>query len=175
MAKNRRGFTLIELVVVVMIMGILASLAMPYYYKTMETSKANDSLAIGHLLGNANRMYLLDNPPPQVSPNPPSPISGQITNGCNGLTCGAATGGCRLVACSYVAQQDWDNGSYNFYVCDGGNGGGCCGNSATGATGVACASRKAGASSPYSGWGYRFFNDGSCKEFGTNAPSCPKF
>ena len=164
MPKNRRGFTLIELVVVVMIMGILASLAMPYYYKTLETSKANDSLAIGHLLGNANRMYLLDNPPPSGA------ISGQVSNACNGVTCATASGACRLVACSYVAQQDWDNGSYNFYVCDGGSGGGCCG-----ANAVSCVSRKSGAGTPYSTWGYRFLTDGSCQALGSNPPGCPKF
>ena len=168
MAKSRRGFTLIELLVVVLIMGILASMGVPYYYKTLETSKATDSLAIGHLLGNANRMYLLDNPPPSVTP--PSPISGKVDNTCNSAKCATATGGCRLIACSYVAQQDWDNGSYNLFVCAGGVGGGCCG-----ANAVACTSRKAGPGAPYSTWGYMFRSDGSCKELGTNPPACPKF
>ena len=173
MVKNRRGFTLIELLVVVLIMGILASMGVPYYYKTVETSKATDSVSIGHLLGNANRMYLVDNPPP--SANPQSPISGPVTNNCNGASCATATGGCRLIACSYVAQQDWSNSSYDFFVCSGGAGGNCCGNSATGAKGVACASRKAGPGAPYSGWGYRFFDDGACQAFGTSVPACPKF
>jgi prepilin-type N-terminal cleavage/methylation domain-containing protein len=97
MAKNRRGFTLIELIVVVLIIGILASMGMPYYFKTVETSKATDAVAIGHLLGNANRMYLIDNPPPAPG------ISGQVTNGCNGVACTAASGACKLIACSYVA------------------------------------------------------------------------
>lgn len=161
MAKNRRGFTLIELMVVVLIMGILASMGVPYYFKTVETSKATDSVAIGHLLGNANRMYLIDNP---------GGISGQVTNTCNGQACASASGACKLVACSYVAQQDWTNSSYDYFVCNGGAGGGCCG-----ANAVACTSRKAGTSAPYSGWGYRFLNNGSCVALGTNPPACPKF
>ena len=163
MAKNRRGFTLIELVVVVLIMGILASMGVPYYFKTLETSKATDSIAIGHLLGNANRMYLMDNP---------AGISGQITNTCNNsaITCAAASNACKLVSCGYVAQQDWDSSSYSYFACNGGAGGGCCA-----ANVVACSSRKAPSSGQYSTWGYRFFNSGTCQPFGTNTPSCPAF
>jgi prepilin-type N-terminal cleavage/methylation domain-containing protein len=162
---KRAGFTLIELMVVVLIMGILASMSIPYYYKTVETSKATDSISLGHLLGNANRMYALD--------NPGTAISGRISNSCNSATCTGATGACRLVACSYVAQQDWDAASYDYYVCDGASGGPCCGSSG-GERGVSCTQRKSGANSPYSGWGYRFYSSGRCAEIGS-APSCPKF
>jgi len=162
---KRTGFTLIELMVVVLIMGILASMSIPYYYKTVETSKATDSVSLGHLLGNANRMYKLD--------NPGAPISGRVSNSCNSQTCTSATGACRLIACTYVAQQDWDAASYDYYVCDGSSGGPCCG-SAGGERGVSCTQRKAGASSPYSSWGYRFYDSGRCDEI-SSAPGCPKF
>jgi prepilin-type N-terminal cleavage/methylation domain-containing protein len=160
MAKNRRGFTLIEMVVVVLIMGILASIGMPYYYKTVETSKATDAVAIGHLLGNANRMYKIDNP---------VAVSGQITNGCSTTCTPGSNNACNLIACSYVAQQDWSNASYDYFVCNGGAGGGCCGG-----TSVACVSRKAGAPANYAGWGYQFQSDGRCVSLGS-APACPKF
>jgi type IV pilus assembly protein PilE len=42
------GFTLTEILVVVLIMGILASVAVPQYYKTTEKSKANE--AVSYLL-----------------------------------------------------------------------------------------------------------------------------
>lgn len=156
--KNRKGFTLIELMVVVVIIGTLATMAVPYYYKTIETSKATDALAIGHMLGNANRMYVLD--------NPGSPVSGQLTNSCNSVACAGASGACRLVACSYVAQQDWDSSDYGIYACNGGNGGGYCAGNV-----MASVKRKTGT---YANWGYRFYNTGVCEAVG-GAPSCPKF
>ena len=152
MKNKRTGFTLIELVVVVLIIGILTSISMPYYYKTIETSKATDSLALGHMLGNAYRMYLLD--------NPGDTLSGSLSNDCNGKKCADASGACKLVACSYVAQQDWDSSSYIYSV------GGSCG-------GAACTKRDGG-SGNYSGWGYNFGMDGSCTPQG-GAPDCPRF
>ncbi|MCM2268323.1 MAG: type II secretion system GspH family protein [Elusimicrobiales bacterium] len=163
--KRSSGFTLIELIVVVLIMGMLASMGVPYYYKTVESSKASDSVAIGHLLGNANRMYNLD--------NPGAPVSGQVTNTCNAASCTTATGACRLVACNYVAQQDWNQSAYGYYVCNGNAGGPCCGSSGS-EIGVSCTLHKPPASAPYSGWGYRFYSSGRCLELG-GAPDCPKF
>ncbi|HCC48029.1 MAG TPA: hypothetical protein DEQ38_07955 [Elusimicrobia bacterium] len=167
MHNTKKGFTLIELVVVVLIMGILASVSVPYYYKTVETSKATDSVAIGHMLGNSNRMFRLD--------QPAATVSGQITNTCNSYTCASvpATSACRLIACSYVARQDWNQSSYNYYVCNGGNGGPCCANSG-GERGVSCTRRGAGASGSYANWGYRFYDSGRCEAIG-GAPDCPKF
>ncbi len=176
MLKNRRGFTLMELVVVVLIMGILASMGVPYYYKTIETSKATDAVAIAHLIGSANRMYLVD--------NPGATISGLIDNSCNNpaLTCATAPGACKLVACNYVAKQDWASSAYNFYACSNGGGAPCCANGPApyNPKGVACVARKAGAPVAYANWGYRFFDDGSCQNIAPltglyNQPPCPKF
>lgn len=162
---NRNGFTLIELVVVVLIIGILASFGIPYYLKTVETSKATDALAIAHLLGNSNRMYKADNP---------SYVSGQITDDCNTMACDSATGGCKLIACAYVAKQDWSGTDkpYEYYVCNpiNGSGGGCCSSGIT-----ACTRRKSDASSPYNTWVYKFTVSGECQKEGNEVPDCPKF
>lgn len=159
----RKGFTLIELIVVVLIMGILASMGMPYYFKTVETSKATNSIALAHMIGNANRMYKLD--------NPAAYMSGPVSNSCNPpLTCTGATGACRLVACNYVAPQDWGSGSYDYFACNGTTGASCCATAAA----VSCTRRKAGASAPYSGWGYWFSEVGACFPIGS-APACPTF
>lgn len=154
----KKGFTLIELLVVVLIMGILASVSVPYYYKTVETSKATDSVAIGHLLGNAYRMFRIDNPGTQ--------LQGQITDNCNGISCVnvGANDACRLVACNYVAKQQWSQSSYNFFV-----GPGSCGG------GMAACTRRANGTGDYAGWGYNFNDNGGCSSFGNGVPDCPKF
>ena len=167
---SRKGFTLIELLVVVIILGILASMAMPYYFKTIETSKANDSIAIGHLLGNSNRMWNLDKGGSNFT-------AGQITDTCNTSNCPPTTNTspCNLVSCNYVAKQDWQQSggaSYLYYVCNPrtGAGGGCCSRNA-----ASCVMRSPTASVPYQSWGYSFTDSGQCTAFGTDVPSCPKF
>jgi len=161
MKNYKKGFTLIELIVVTLIMGILASMSMPYYYKTIETSKATDAVALGHLLGSAYRMYQIDNPGVNLSP-------GDITNTCNSGSCSTGdTSGCRIVRCGYVAKQDWSNTSYSYKV-----GPGDCGGNA------ACVKRTGG-SGDYQSWGYNFSMAGGCSAVGgttaTPTPSCPRF
>jgi hypothetical protein len=101
--------------------------------------------------------------------------SGAITNSCN-TSCASATLGtaCYLVACGYVAQQDWSNSSYNFYACNSTTGGSCCTNSGS-ELAASCVAHSATGSTPYTGWGYTFLNSGRCVGFGTSVPPCPKF
>ena len=165
MERTRKGFTLIELVVVTVIMGILASFGVPYYLKSVETSKATDAVAIGHMLANSYRMYLLD--------NPAAPLSTSLSNTCNAAACSTAGGACKLVACNYVAKQDWDGSSYSFTLSAPPPGGGT----------IVTARRKSGAApgtqtATYQGWGYTFSDLGgglpACAPFG-GAPDCPSF
>lgn len=62
MRKIRQGFTLVELLVVVLIIAILAIYGAPNYLKSVETGKATDALGMVTMIANANRMYNSDNP-----------------------------------------------------------------------------------------------------------------
>lgn len=141
--------------VVVLIIGILASIGIPYYKKTVETSKATDSIAIGHMLSNSYRMFKLDYPGVN--------LSGSLSNGCNSGGCSTSDyTACRLVRCNYVAPQDWNSSAYAFSV------GLSCGGANT-----ACTQRSNG-DGVYANWGYSFDAAGACSNL-NGAPSCPQF
>jgi prepilin-type N-terminal cleavage/methylation domain-containing protein len=42
---NNQGFTLLEIIIVIIIIGVLASLAMPRFFSTVEYSRATEALA----------------------------------------------------------------------------------------------------------------------------------
>ncbi len=44
LASNKSGFTLLEIIIVIIIIGVLASLALPKFFKTIEYSKSTEAL-----------------------------------------------------------------------------------------------------------------------------------
>jgi len=82
---NKSGFTLLEIIIVIIIVGVLASLALPKFFATIEYSRSTEALAaITATRGAMERCYLqrngsyancttfgtqLDIPNPQNSPN----------------------------------------------------------------------------------------------------------
>ena len=155
--KNKKGFTLTELVSVVLILGILGSIAIPKYMKTMENSKASAGISTGYMIYSANAVYEID--------HPTALLSGNITNTCNSGACNTADlSGCRLVRCKYMAADSWDTKPYIYTV-----------GAAGGIMNVTAARRTSGASgtstTPYSTWGYTF-QASACAPL-NGAPDCP--
>ncbi|MEK7388958.1 MAG: type II secretion system protein [Elusimicrobiota bacterium] len=157
MKKDRGGYTLVELLIVIMIIGILSAYGVPQYLRSVETSKADDAVALVNMLGTTNRMFALDH-------NSTFAV-GQFPNS----SCGAGVcpqtppyGACALVYCRYLADMDFSVKSYDGWVC----GGGACGLGG----GVSAVRRKAGSVSPYSGWGYTMSMAGRVTAYGGAPP-----
>ncbi len=164
--RDRKGYTLIELVVTVLIIGVLASFAIPQYLKTVETGKADDAVAILNMIGTTNKMFALDHSNFYVA--------GTFTASCTGTgVCPASVtatqaNACTLVWCKYLADQDWANKPYTFYACDGSISGACGGLGA--GNQVAGAKRLASANTPYNTWGYTMNTAGVITAYGTTPP-----
>jgi prepilin-type N-terminal cleavage/methylation domain-containing protein len=160
MKRSEQGFSLVELLVVVLIVGILAAFSIPKYNHTVETSRAENAAATLIMIGQANRMFQLDLG--QYANN------GTLSDTCNSASCcsGSCSASqrrdrCQLIACKYLASQPWSNGNYYFQAGTNVS----CGVSAScsGSSRIACARRQGAASASYNSWGYIYCSDGSLK------------
>jgi type II secretion system protein G len=62
-SKKRKGFTLIELMIVIAIIGVLAAIAVPNFSAARRKARAKACIANMKLLENALQQYDMDNPP----------------------------------------------------------------------------------------------------------------
>lgn len=60
-SKRKKGFTLIEVLVVVIILGALAAAAVPTYHKIIRKSRVSDGLHVLEMLANAQDKYFIEN------------------------------------------------------------------------------------------------------------------
>ncbi|MCB9771984.1 MAG: prepilin-type N-terminal cleavage/methylation domain-containing protein [Candidatus Omnitrophica bacterium] len=57
--SKKSGFTLLEIIIVVIIVGVLASLALPKFFSTVEFSRAQEGLsALATIRGGLERFYV---------------------------------------------------------------------------------------------------------------------
>lgn len=56
---NKKGFTLMELVVVVLLIGILSAIALPQYQRALERSRVSEALTMLGNISTAERMYYM--------------------------------------------------------------------------------------------------------------------
>lgn len=59
--KNRRGFTLIELMIVIAIIGILAAIAIPNFSKARRQARLKACISNMRTMEGAVEMYMMDN------------------------------------------------------------------------------------------------------------------
>jgi prepilin-type N-terminal cleavage/methylation domain-containing protein len=67
-----RGFTLVEMMVVVLVIGILVAWAVPSFTRAMEQSQANIAAANLRAIWTAERWYWLESPNDPSNPNRPA-------------------------------------------------------------------------------------------------------
>ena len=71
---NNKGFTLVELLIVVLIIGILSAIALPQYESAVEKSRMSEAMINAKAIVDASQRYFQANPSETVITKMPPPI-----------------------------------------------------------------------------------------------------
>lgn len=115
--RVRSGFTIIEIIVVIVIIGILAALAIPSSRIQMLRIQSQEGVRILRALWEAQKDYYRDNNAyatslDQLAVDIPAPKNFQapvLDNGITPLTCG-------LITVYYLARIEDNTGTYTLYA-----------------------------------------------------------
>jgi prepilin-type N-terminal cleavage/methylation domain-containing protein len=118
--KMRRAFTLVEIMIVVLIIGILLAIAIPNFIRARETSRAKSCQSNLQHVDSAKEQWAMDNKktatdtapastdlsPTYVKTYPACPSNGTYTIGAVGTTpvCSVGTNGSTDTALQHVLQ-----------------------------------------------------------------------
>lgn len=104
MRKDEKGFTLIELMVVIVIIGILAAIAIPQFANIINNSRVKADVATGKTMKDAVDRYYTDNG------SYPSPTD---TSGLVGVLTTATTNGTVYLNSKPTVAQNANNANIN--------------------------------------------------------------
>lgn len=60
--KNKKGFTLVELIIVLAVLGIIAAIAVPRFTRVQDQARYDADIATGRTLAKATEMYIATQP-----------------------------------------------------------------------------------------------------------------
>lgn len=87
--NNQKGFTLVELMVVVVIIGILVAIAVPVYKSVTDRADKSAAAANARILNGSLQQYLMEDET-NVAPTDITAVKGVLVT-------------------DFISQEDWDN------------------------------------------------------------------
>ena len=85
MSNRTRGYTLVELLTVIIIIGVMAGLAIPNYSRTVEETRANEARVNLQVIRTGEKVYALNNANRDYwNPGTTATVDGAVAVGVNG-------------------------------------------------------------------------------------------